>query len=1160
MSTYSAGSASVQIVPDFSGAQRKIGLWFAQQGDMKVNVQPDLDNLAMARVDAEVARHRPTLHINIDHTTLAKDFVAAIDFVTGTSMVGKAMAALFDVKSILLTNVGGAGVAIAGVLSQATTGLAAMLPSLVSAAVIPIGTIALGLQGIGDAFSNMGDPKKFAEAMSKLAPAARDFVTEIHSMAPAFNDLKLDVQQHLFEGLGESLHTLGDKMFPMLQGHLTGIADEINFIGRSLAETLGTDSNVADFAHTIDNVKVALHEAGLAVAPLWGAFADLATVGSDFLPGLVKGFGDLATRFANFIQTARDSGQLANFIGTALSTVSDLITLIGNLGSILGSAFKAGMQSGHDLVGILKALTGDVADFMRTVEAQSSLGSFFSNLTDAFQALAPAVADFVEALVIGVLPAMSGLASAVAPVLAGVLTQFADLLKELGPLFYPALASAIASALSALAPLIDVFGEISRTVLPVVIDAIKRLAPLFSDLAESIGESLVKAVDNLAPLLHKVVDAFEAIAKSLVPMIKNIFAFGASILPPVVAVLGALLEVLKFIAPLLPTILTGFVAFKAIGAISVLVGTFGTKLLSAAVAAETLGKKTGALSMGRLSNGLMGAAGGAERFAAAMGPLAIGAAIVGGAVMLIANEARKAKEHITEMAKGFANMQLAADNGGTSGQEAARKLAASRKEMADLQAQLDAPGGDPLITGKFGSLHVKADDIARLNELKDSLAQSTREYRDLLKELGPVGVAQAAVTQATNDYNEAVANGTPKEVADALTHLQTAQAQLGIETTKANDATKTQLQLMQEARDKILEAANVQLAYENSQARAAEGIKAYNDEMAKGGEWTDERAQKERDLRQTLIESAAAAGAKAEQDNAALGPVAAARAGIEAQIQALKNFSSQLDGPAKVSMDALIASLEANSTAAGWNKAKMEELGLAVIGVPGEKTVEISAPTATQEAALERLGYHVEHLPNGQVFVTLEDADAKAKMDAFVNQKRSIGVQVNYIPGVGLHVKGGTILEAAGGIVKAFAQGGFMQGGIAQVVKPNTWRIIGDRVTDDEAYIPINGDPRSQQILGTTAEAMGFTLVPNAAGNYWTPPGMSSVFGRSSDPMAAAGLRDAAGRSRKVGIGTGSPTTVAGFVNNGTVMTTDLDELSRKSRLGTQRALAVAGL
>jgi hypothetical protein len=91
--------------------------------------------------------------------------------------------------------------------------------------------------------------------------------------------------------------------------------------------------------------------------------------------------------------------------------------------------------------------------------------------------------------------------------------------------------------------------------------------------------------------------------------------------------------------------------------------------------------------------------------------------------------------------------------------------------------------------------------------------------------------------------------------------------------------------------------------------------------------------------------------------------------------------------------------------------------------------------------------------------------------------------QVGTIPGMG------GIAGAQGGIVQAMRDGGVlgmargsyagltpMSGAIAQIVKPNTWRVIGDRVKDNEAYIPINRTARSRAILEATANAMGFGL------------------------------------------------------------------------------------
>lgn len=53
-----------------------------------------------------------------------------------------------------------------------------------------------------------------------------------------------------------------------------------------------------------------------------------------------------------------------------------------------------------------------------------------------------------------------------------------------------------------------------------------------------------------------------------------------------------------------------------------------------------------------------------------------------------------------------------------------------------------------------------------------------------------------------------------------------------------------------------------------------------------------------------------------------------------------------------------------------------------------------------------------------------------------------------------------------GFVLEPYAQGGLRpMDPIAQMVKPNTWRVVGDRMDVDEAYIPLNGSKRSWSIL-----------------------------------------------------------------------------------------------
>lgn len=79
---------------------------------------------------------------------------------------------------------------------------------------------------------------------------------------------------------------------------------------------------------------------------------------------------------------------------------------------------------------------------------------------------------------------------------------------------------------------------------------------------------------------------------------------------------------------------------------------------------------------------------------------------------------------------------------------------------------------------------------------------------------------------------------------------------------------------------------------------------------------------------------------------------------------------------------------------------------------------------------------------------------------------------------------GGIVGMAAGGVV-GMAPGGTlsrMSGRLASIVGPNTWRVIGDRVRDDEAFIPLNQSSRSIAILTEAARRMGFDLFRQGVG------------------------------------------------------------------------------
>lgn len=131
---------------------------------------------------------------------------------------------------------------------------------------------------------------------------------------------------------------------------------------------------------------------------------------------------------------------------------------------------------------------------------------------------------------------------------------------------------------------------------------------------------------------------------------------------------------------------------------------------------------------------------------------------------------------------------------------------------------------------------------------------------------------------------------------------------------------------------------------------------------------------------------------------------------------------------------------------------------------------------------------------------------ARDAIDGFIgaygNKQIRIGVAAN-IRETGAMAAGG-ILQA-----KAFAAGGVaqrrltpMRGGYADIVGPNTWRIIGDRLRGKEAYIPIEQTQRSIGILSQTARDMGFALTRLYANGGVAMAGGSSAGVSVSNPPA----------------------------------------------------------
>jgi phage-related protein len=555
---FSAGSASVSIVPDFSGAQKAIGEFFARQSDIKVKVTPDLAGADVARTEAELNAMHGTAKVEVDRDFLGNSIATAFAEAfsrSGLDKLGSVVSAA--ISPTLITAAAGALTELAAAASQAV-GILALAPAAIAAIAAPAAVVAIGVHGIGDAFKaiDTGNADKIAAAMANLAPAAQNLVVQVHALGPAWTSLRLDVQQSLLNGVGTAVTNLANVALPILHTGLVGIAAAMN--EGLLATMTALQGQGANFATLFTNIGASLRVAAGAAAPLVEAFGTLGAVGSQFLPVLAQGFVNVATAFNNWVQRIADSGQLVVIIQNAINVIEQLGRIAGDVISVVSGIFTAALPYGNAMLSLLEHLTGSLAAFVHSTEGQSALATFFGDINQAVAQLIIPLEQVVQVIIADVLPAIGQFAALLAPIAGTLLVQLAAVLTQVAGIL-PPVVSVMAALFSAMAPLIPVIGTLITTLLPPLVVFFGQLAPIIGQVATILGGALLQAAAAIAPILPQLGDAFIKILNALLPLVPPLLQIAQQLLPPLLSVVSALIPVVQGLVdvfvPLIQTLL-----------------------------------------------------------------------------------------------------------------------------------------------------------------------------------------------------------------------------------------------------------------------------------------------------------------------------------------------------------------------------------------------------------------------------------------------------------------------------------------------------------------------------------------------------------------------------------------------------------------------------
>lgn len=223
--------------------------------------------------------------------------------------------------------------------------------------------------------------------ITKLAPAARAFLNTIIGLRPAFEKLRLGVQEKLFSGLAGRMQHLADVWKGPLTKTLGDYATTFNGIAKTFFASASKKTFIDNIAAGAESARKALGYIGDAVAgPLVDAFGRLSRAAGPFIERLGLMIAGTVEKFSAWIKKADETGKLEKFFEDASKTLSLIWTITGDVvevvGKFIGIIFPSSKSSGDSVLEGAHATLEKISAWLDKPENQKKLKDIIKSVKD----------------------------------------------------------------------------------------------------------------------------------------------------------------------------------------------------------------------------------------------------------------------------------------------------------------------------------------------------------------------------------------------------------------------------------------------------------------------------------------------------------------------------------------------------------------------------------------------------------------------------------------------------------------------------------------------------------------------------------------------------------------------------------------------------------
>ena len=439
MALYTAGTAFLQVAPSMRGFHNEVRNQLrTMKLEATVQLKPEVSKTqfeAAARA-AKPSDQKVEIKADIDR----KSFTDAANSVSllarNIATLGVKPAAVIAATPLILN--------LAAAAAQASTSLL-LLPAAGAAVGIVMGTMKVATAGFSDALKTAMDPnaspEKLAKQLAALPPPVRETVLSIKALNPEIDKLRATVAGQFFAGFSREISELGKVYFPVLRAGMAPIAGDLNAAAVGASQFVRQAQTVRDVQTIFQNTHESTAELSPVLEDILLILRDVAVVGSEFLPGLSSGFREAADSAALFVNNARESGKLHDWIVSGLDTLGEWGKTVSNLGQLIFVVFSKADISGRSFSHTMTEVTGQWLAWAKSAQGSEIITQVFQTIFDLAKALAPLFGAIAGAII--------------------------AMLLQVGPAL-PPLIKGITDVFAASGPLLSVFSQLAIAVLPMV--------------------------------------------------------------------------------------------------------------------------------------------------------------------------------------------------------------------------------------------------------------------------------------------------------------------------------------------------------------------------------------------------------------------------------------------------------------------------------------------------------------------------------------------------------------------------------------------------------------------------------------------------------------------------------------------------------------------